>query len=186
MTNIKSVSARWFWLGALFLAMLPGVVRCQTQEDLRRALEQGERDYQQACQPVPSGMEDACQQMKQILETGRRGLAAASSREKEDAQAGNCSANVNVRQISARPGPSGTQFKYRIDVTSSEQQCAVVHFAVRRSYRLVNGSTFSATEPWSVNVRGGSATDSGELFESTKLPALSWSVEGTRCQKCTQ
>ena len=100
------------------------------------------------------------------------------------AASGNCTANVRVAQTGSSGGPQGTQFKYQISATSDERSCAVVHFSLRRSYTQENGRRHSASEPWSITVRGGSAEDQGELFESTQLRSIDWSVEDVRCQLC--
>lgn len=100
------------------------------------------------------------------------------------AAGGTCSANVRVSQDRASRGPQGTQFGYQITATTDERQCAVVHFLLRRAYTQENGRRYTAAEPWSITVRGGRGEDQGELFESTQLPSIEWSVENVRCEVC--
>ena len=107
------------------------------------------------------------------------------------AQAGDCTATVKVFSVGV-PNPNDPRMRdrtvalyyYKIDATSSEKQCVTINFNIRRSYKLPDGSPFTATEPGSIRIYGGKGSDSGELADKRGLPRIEWSAEDISCRKC--
>jgi hypothetical protein len=107
------------------------------------------------------------------------------------AQAGDCTAAVKIVSIGVQ-NPDDTRmrnrtvrlYRYRIDATSSEKQCAAINFNIRRNYKLPDGSPFTATEPGSIRIRSGKGSDFGELAEKRELPKIEWSAEDISCRRC--
>ena len=107
------------------------------------------------------------------------------------AQAADCTATVKVAPVGVE-NPDVTQMKsrtlrlyrYRIDATSSEKQCAAIDFKIRRSYKLPDGSAFTAADPGSIKIHGGTGKDFGERAEKDGPPKIVWSAEEISCRRC--
>jgi len=106
------------------------------------------------------------------------------------AQAGDCTAQVKIASMGVPMDDmqlryrTTTLYRYRIDATTSEKQCAMVNFDIRRSYKLPDGSPFTAADPGSMWVHGGKGTDYGEIPGDRGLPKIQWAVENISCKKC--
>jgi len=109
------------------------------------------------------------------------------------AQAQNCTAEVKVTAMGVqkplddtrRPLRNVTLARYRVDVTSSEQRCAVVTFTPKYSYMDPAGKTISeSTDAQSIYVRGGKATQQGEWPLQRDLPRVTWSADSVSCKRC--
>jgi len=109
------------------------------------------------------------------------------------AQADGCSAEVKANAMglqkplddTRRPTRTLTLARYRVDVTASEKQCAVVTFTLKYSYTDSGGKTVTeSTDAQSMYVRGGKATQQGEWPLQRELPRVTWSVDSVSCKRC--
>jgi hypothetical protein len=107
------------------------------------------------------------------------------------AQADDCTATVKIVSIGVQ-NPDDTRqrnrtvtlYRYRVDATSSEQQCANIDFNIKHSYKLPDGSPFAATDHSSIRIRRGKGSDFGEVAEKRGLPRIEWSAEDISCRRC--
>jgi hypothetical protein len=109
------------------------------------------------------------------------------------AQAPDCTATVKITSVGVQnPDDTGqtnrtvTLYRYRIDATSSENQCAAIDFKIRRSYKLRDGSAFAATDPGSIRIRRGKGSEFGEVADKRGLPRIEWTAEDISCRRCPQ
>ena len=108
------------------------------------------------------------------------------------AQAQECTAEVKIAPVglqrpiddTRQPGRNVTLARYRLDATSNENQCVMVNFNVRHSYKDKDGTVVSATDPMTMRLIGGKGREHGELPLKRSIPKLDWSVEDISCKLC--